>query len=267
MKIGALIPARLTSERLPGKALLPICGRPVIHHLLDRVVASDHIRSPRDVVVTTTEEPSDDPLARAVESYGCTVFRGSRDDIIKRFNDAMVQHEFDAVIQVNGDNPLTETRFMNRTMDRLLGDPSLGIVWSEGPPLGVNCQSFTMAAMRTVMAHYQPGVNDTGFIYFFTKSGLVKTATERVDDRADQDANLRLTLDYPEDFDVFRRIFEALYRPGEIFDVRAAIAWLRDHADVVSVNAGLTEVYWQRTAAKVKLRFRDPTGDIRLIEF
>ena len=39
-KIGALIPVRLASERLPGKALLPLGGRPVIAHLLERVFAS-----------------------------------------------------------------------------------------------------------------------------------------------------------------------------------------------------------------------------------
>lgn len=267
MKIGALIPIRLASERLPGKALLPICGRPVVHHLLDRVVAAQHIRSPRDVVVTTTEDPSDDPLVAAVEAYGCSAFRGARDDIIKRFHDAIAQFGFDAVIQVDGDDPLTETRFMDRTMKRLLGDPSLGIVWSEGLPLGVNCKSFTAAAMRKVFAHYQSGLNDTGFIYFFTKSGLVKTAIEHADDPADRGPNLRLTLDYPEDFDVFRRVIEALYAPGRVFDVRDAIAWLGDRPDIAAHNKKLDEAYWQRTAQKVKLQFRHPEGDVRLIEF
>lgn len=265
MKIGALIPVRLASERLPGKALLPICGRPVIHHLLDRVVAAEHIRSPRDVVVTTTEDASDDPLVAAVESYGCSVFRGARDDIIKRFHDAMAAHGFDAVIQVDGDDPLTETRFMDRTMERLLADPSLGIVWSEGLPLGVNCKSFSAAAMRTVMAHYRSDLNDTGFIYFFTKTGLVKTAIERAEEEADHDDSLRLTLDYAEDFEVFRQVIEALYCPGQVFDIRAAIAWLRSHPEVVALNSRLDEEYWARTRAKAALEFTDPSGKVHKI--
>lgn len=266
MKIGALIPIRLASERLPGKALMPICGRPVVHHLLDRVVAAEHIRSPRDVVVTTTEDASDDPLVAAVETYGCSVFRGARDDIIKRFHDAIAHFGFDAVIQVDGDDPLTETRFMDRTMRRLLNDPSLGIVWSEGLPLGVNCKSFTTVAMHKVMAHYQSEQNDTGFIYFFTKTGLVGTAVERADDPSDQDSALRLTLDYAEDFEVFRCLIEALYQPGQVFDIRAAIAWLRAHPHVATLNANLDEAYWARTRAKAHLQFTDQSGNLRKID-
>lgn len=265
MKVGALIPIRLTSERLPGKALLPIVGRPVVHHLLDRVVAAEHIRSPRDVVVTTTEDASDDPLVAAVEAYGCSVFRGARDDIIKRFHDAIAHHGFDAVIQVDGDDPLTETRFMDRTMKRLLSDPSLGIVWSEGLPLGVNCKSFTAAAMRKVIAHYKSDQNDTGFIYFFTKTGLVKTAIERADDPADRHDSLRLTLDYAVDFELFRHVIEALYQPGETFDIRAAIGWLRAHPDIAALNANLDEAYWTNTRAKANLEFTDAGGALRKI--
>lgn len=266
MKIGALIPIRLASERLPGKALMPICGRPVVHHLLDRVVAAEHIRSPRDVVVTTTEDASDAPLVAAVETYGCSVFRGARDDIIKRFHDAIAHFGFDAVIQVDGDDPLTEPRFMDRCVARLLADPSLGIVWSEGLPLGVNCKSFTAEAMRTVYAHYKSDRNDTGFIYFFTKTGLVKTAVETATDAADQDKKLRLTLDYPEDFEVFRRVIEALYHPGaRPFDIREAITWLNAHPEVANLNANLDEEYWARTRTKALLQFSDSTGSLRTI--
>lgn len=266
MKLGALIPVRLASERLPGKALLPVCGRPIIHHLLDRVVAANHIRSPLDVVVTTTEDASDDPLVAAVEAYGCSVFRGARDDIIKRFSDAIEKHGFDAVIQVDGDDPLTETRFMDLTMKRLLDDPSLGIVWSEGLPLGVNCKSFTAKAMRKVVAHYKSDTNDTGFIYFFTKTGLVKTAVERAEDEADQAPSLRLTLDYAEDFEVFRNVIEALYQPGQVFDIRDAIGWFRSHPDIAAHNTSLDETYWARTRAKANLEFADASGTVHRID-
>src|SRR3989304_7528357 len=118
MKIGALIPIRFASERLPGKALKDICGRPVVHHLLDRVVASRHIAHPRHLVVCATTEATDDALVPAVDNYGCSVFRGAVDDIIRRFGEAMAAHGFDAVIQADGDDPLSATEYMDLTMDR-----------------------------------------------------------------------------------------------------------------------------------------------------
>lgn len=264
-RIGALIPIRLASERLPGKALMDLSGRPVVWHLLDRVCAARNVESKRDVVVCTTEDDSDLPLVDCVERYGCSVFRGSRDDIIKRFADAIKHFGFDAVIQVDGDDPLTDTEYMDRTMDFLRSKPELGIVLSEGLPLGVNCKSFTRSAMDVVLAHYRSERNDTGFIYYFTKTGLVKRDVVRAEGPNHQLDEARLTLDYPEDFEVFRRIFQALYRPGEIFGLDEFVPYLRANPAVMKINSQLDEEYWNRTRAKSRLEFESPDGTLQTI--
>ncbi len=266
MRIGALIPIRLASERLPGKALMEICGKPVVCHLLDRVFASRHITDKQQVVVCTTREATDDPLVAAVESYGASVFRGSTDDIIKRFHDALRAFGFDAVIQVDGDDILTETRYMDLTMDKLLSDPSLDIVTCEGLPLGIASKSFTLKAMEKVYRHYQTDRNDTGFIYFFTKTGLCQQAVikpvgpEHVLDEA------RLTLDYQEDFEVFRTIFEALYKDRSVFDLGAVVQYLQANPEVMKINSTLDEEYWRRTQEKAQLFYSDGEGEIRKID-
>jgi spore coat polysaccharide biosynthesis protein SpsF len=260
-----LIPIRLGSERLPNKALKEICGRPVVWHLLDRVCASRRIRDKKDVVVCTTRDPSDQPLVDSVERYGCSVFRGERDDIIKRFGDAIAHYGFDAVIQVDGDDPLTDTAYMDRTMDALLEDPAKGIVVSEGLPLGVNSKSFTRAAMQRVISHYRTEKNDTGFIYFFTRTGLFNAGTvgpmnpDHVLDAA------RLTLDYDEDLEVFTRIFEALYEPGKVFGVGDFVAYLKTNPDVMEINSQLDEEYWRRTQEQAQLEFEASDGTLEKI--
>lgn len=262
---GALIPVRLASERLPSKVLLEICGRPVLWHLLDRVCASRHLAK-CDVVVCTTQEPSDDRLVPAVEEYGCSVFRGSSDDIILRFREAMTTHGFDAVIQVDGDDPLSATEYMDLTMDTLLADPSLDIVTCEGLPLGVATKSFTRAAMEKVFQHYKTERNDTGFIYFFTKTGLCKQAVVRPLSPDHVLDEARLTLDYERDLEVFRRIFEALYRPGEPpFDLTAVVRFLRGDPEIMAINRVLDEGYWQRTREKAQLEYTDASGVVRKI--
>lgn len=267
MKIGALIPIRLASERLPSKALKDMCGRPVVHHLLDRVAASRHIADPRHVVVCTTTEASDDALVPTVEGYGCSVFRGSIDDIIKRFGDAMAANGFDAVIQADGDDPLSATEYMDLTMDRLLSDPSLDIVTANGLPLGTATKSFTRNAMNKVLASYKTERNDTGFIYFFTKSGLCKhveiapASPEHIHETA------RLTLDYDVDLEFFRRIFDALYRSGQIFGLAELVRFLKAHPDLVEINRAVEEQYWKRTAEKVSLQFRTGDGALADIKF
>lgn len=263
-KIGALIPVRLSSERLPGKALKEICGRPVIHHLLDRVCACRYV-APESAVVCTTKEPADDALAEAVTAYGASVFRGATDDIIERFHAAIEAFGFDAVVQADGDDPLSATEYMDLTMERLLADPSLDIVTCTGLPLGTATKSFTADAMRRVYAHYKTNRNDTGFIYFFTKTGLCKQAEigpanpDHVFDGA------RLTLDYEPDLAAFTAIFEALYRPGEVAGLAEVVTLLRAHSEIVAINADLDEAYWERTREKAQLEYRAADGTVKKI--
>lgn len=264
-KIGVIIPIRLASERLPNKALRQVCGRPIVWHLLDRACKSKYA-SKKDVVVCTTEDKSDDKLAETVLKYGAGVFRGSTDDIIKRFHDAMSEYGFDAVIQVDGDDILCDTFYMDITMERLLSDPSLDIVTCAGLPLGIASKSFTKKAMDRVFAHYKSGKNDTGFIYFFTKSGLCKqdvispARPEHVLDEA------RLTLDYPEDLTVFTRIFEELYKEGQVFGLDEVVMFLRRNPGVMTINNVLNAQYWQRTKDKTRLEYEDPGGVVKSIK-
>lgn len=260
-KIGALIPVRLGSERLPGKAIMEICGKPLVCHLIDRVFASRFIEK-KNVVVCTTEDVSDDPLAEIVEFYGASVFRGSRDDIVKRFRDAMVAFDFDAVIQVDGDDPLTDPQYMDLTMERLLADPTVDIVSSSGLPLGVNSKSFTRAAMERVYQHYQTEENDTGFIKFFTETGLCKHEVIEPLGPGHILDEARLTLDYQEDFEVFKAIFEALYKEGEVFMLSELVTFLKSNPQIMAINSSLNEEYFKRHGEKSKFYYRDGEGKV-----
>lgn len=255
-RIGALIPVRLSSERLPGKALLPIAGRPAITHLLDRVCASRYL-TPEQVVVCTTEDASDDPLVPVVEAAGARVFRGHRDDIIERFYRAAEQFGFDAVIQADGDDPCTETIYMDRCMDRLLANENLGIVIGEGLPFGLASKAIRVSALRSVWERHVPGRNDTGFIYYFTRAGICEKDAVRPMSQDHEHATARLTLDYPEDLEFFRALFDELYRDGEVFGIGDIVALLKRRPELVQINANLNEGYWQRTRDLARLAYRE----------
>lgn len=259
--MGALIPVRCRSERLPGKALLPLAGRPVLYHLLDRVSRCRFL-SPETIVVCTTEDPEDDAIAGSARDYGCSVFRGERDDIIARLCSAMRQYELDAAVHANADNPVTATEYLDLTMARLLDDRSLGIVTSQGLPIGANSCSFSRAAMEVVSHRYVTRKNDTGFMYFFTKTELVKQATIPPLDAAHVLPKARLTLDYPADYELFERLFAALYRSEEVFSFQECIGYLRCHPELLALNANLKADYWRRTKEKATLAFRDQNGNV-----
>ena len=257
MNIGALIPIRLRSERLPGKALLDLCGKPVCYHLLDRVVACRYIENPKNVVVCTTEDPSDDPLVAAVEKYGCSVFRGAQDDIIARFAGAMDAFNFDYVVQADGDDPLSATEYMDITMEKLLADSTLDIVTVDGLPLGCATKSFSKKAMQKVLNFYATEKNDTGFIYYFTKTGLCEHKIITCDNPSHIHPTARLTLDYKADFELFEKIFTHLYSSKNKRTLEDVVAYLNQHPEFIQINKFVEDEYWERTSEKAQLKYRN----------
>lgn len=255
MKIGALVPVRLSSQRMPGKALMPIAGKPAILHLLDRLFASRSLK-PHDVVLCTTTDNSDDPLIPIAESVGARVFRGSRDNIIDRFNSAVAELGFDAVIEADGDDICCDTMYMDLCMDRLLAEPELGIVLTEGLPLGLGSKAIRASAVRTVWRNHLTQQNDTGFIYYFTRTGLCKTARikplrpEHVHEKA------RLTLDYPEDLAFFEALFKELYQERPAFGIDEIVSLLNRRPELVEINSMVDEEYWKRTHQLAQLEYR-----------
>lgn len=258
MRIGGLVRARMTSERLPRKALVPIVGRPAILHVLDRMAACAYLEPDRIVLCTTTDE-ADDALAEAVLERGFRVFRGSRLDVIDRFYQAAREHGFDALVQVDGDDICVDPGYMTLAMDRLLLDDETDIVLPTGLPLGIASKAIRFRAFERVVESYLPGDNSTGGFAYFTKTGLCTLAEIGPVSEAHVHDRARLTLDEPEDLELFEQIFRHLYVEGELFGVGEIVDLLRREPELVAVNEGLGERYDARTTKLIRaerLRFR-----------
>lgn len=254
-RIGALVPIRLASERLPGKALLPLEGRPVVTHLIDRLAATRSIAR-EHIVICTTTDATDDALVPVVTPYGARVYRGSRDDIIDRLQSAAAEYRFDAVIQADGDDPCVDPDYMDRCMDRLLADEALGAVSTEGLPLGIGTKAIRASALDAVCAAHLTTRNDTGFGYYFTRTELCRSTRIGPVSDAHRHETARFTLDYEEDYVFFQALFRELYRDGEVFSLTDALALLERRPELVAINTGRSQEYWQRTAALTHLEYQ-----------
>lgn len=265
-KIGALIPIRLSSERLPRKAIKYICGKPAIYHLLDRVFTSKYIMK-ENVVVCTTKESCDDPLVKIVKNYGANIFRGSTNDIINRFYNAIIEFGFDYVIQIDGDDITAEPLYMDLTMEKLLSVESLDIVTCKGLPLGIASKAFSRKSIEKVIKKYKTLDNDTGFIYYFTKTDFCKNSIIEPVSKNHIYDKVRLTLDYKEDLHLFRVIFSELYKEGEIFHIEDILNLIKEKPKLAEINFFLQEEYWQRTADKLNLYYYDINDCLKKVEY
>ena len=112
--ITAIILARMGSSRLPGKALMPILGRPMLELLVERVQRSRNLKR---IVLATTDQPQDNHLAACAANLGLGVFRGSADDVLHRLSAATAAFHADPAVVLLGDNPLVEGELVDDVLE------------------------------------------------------------------------------------------------------------------------------------------------------
>ena len=111
MTVGAVVHARMGSSRLPGKVLADLGGRPALAWLVERMERAAEVDV---VVVATSVEAADDPVAAFCSERGVKLHRGPLEDLAARVLGAAEAFGFDAVVRVNGDSPLLDQRLVDR---------------------------------------------------------------------------------------------------------------------------------------------------------
>jgi spore coat polysaccharide biosynthesis protein SpsF len=210
-RVVAIIQARMGSSRLPGKVLLPLDGRPVLAHVVERVRASGIFDG---VVVATTDSPPDDPVARLGGKLGADVFRGSESDVLGRYAGAAKASGADIVVRITADCPLIDPDVMAEMVvrfRRLRADAPPADVLTNSRvrsfPRGLDVEIFTREALgaadaEATASHQREHV--TPFLYENPARFRI------VDHLRKQDASsYRLTLDTTEDYELLKRIFSA----------------------------------------------------------
>jgi len=150
VRIAAVVQARLSSQRLPGKVLQLVGGTPLIGLLLEGVTRCRRLDT---VVIATSTDPSDDPLDSFAKSAGIGCFRGSLNNVGERMLGAAASVGADAFVRLNGDSPLLDPSLVDRAVDLFLEGPAdiVTNVWPRSFPKGQSVEVISLAALtRTV---------------------------------------------------------------------------------------------------------------------
>jgi len=151
-RVVAIIQARLGSERLPGKSLVDLDGKPLISHVVERV------RRMRLADVVVAAIPSSDiPLLRVFLDLYVDTFQGSESDVLSRYVRAARLHQADIVVRVTGDCPLWDASAGDDVVHAMLDDPDCEFASNDtsvsGWPDGTDVEAFSMALLdRAAMA-------------------------------------------------------------------------------------------------------------------
>jgi len=190
------------SSRLPDKVMRAICGTPMIGLLLTRLRASTKLDA---IVVATSVENRDTPLASYVTSSGYDVFRGSETDVLDRYYQAARAHNAQVVVRITADCPLIDPSIVDRVVNEFVRS-DVAYASNVNPPTypdGLDVEVFSFGALRDAWGrattsfdreHVTPYIRQAG-------SGLNVAGDVNHSDK-------RWTVDTLADFEIVNRVFE-----------------------------------------------------------
>jgi len=209
VSVVAVIQARLSSERLPGKVLLDVGGKPLLQYVIERL---RHSRRAAGTVVATSEEPSDDAIAAFCEDAGVACFRGPLGDVAARFLRLFDACPADAYVRISGDSPLLDPFIVDRVIDAFDEyEPDLATnVHPRTFPTGQSVEVFAPGVYRAAYHRFaapEDFEHVTHFFYQHAGDFDIRNVRHREDTH-----ERRFSIDNPDDVTWFRRMIELMDR-------------------------------------------------------
>ncbi|HKO45941.1 MAG TPA: glycosyltransferase family protein [Pyrinomonadaceae bacterium] len=235
MKIVCFIEARFRSTRLPGKVLKPILGKPMLELMVERL---QRARTIDGIVVATTDQPADEPIAELATRLNIGVFRGSEDDVLARVLGAARAYDADIIVETTGDCPLHDPAIIDKVVAdfRIGGADFVSNVRDYTTPRGTDVRVFTTDALDEINRTSQdPADHEHVSLHFWEhpeKYQLRNVVTEL----PPEVAQLRLTVDTPEDFELVRKVYEELYPVNPEFSLGDILALFERQPELARIN-------------------------------
>jgi spore coat polysaccharide biosynthesis protein SpsF (cytidylyltransferase family) len=249
-RVVIVVQARMSSRRLPGKAVAPLADEPAIVRMMERV---GRIAGAAHRVVATSRDPSDDALAAVCAAHGIACARGPLDDVLGRVAGA-VPPECDVVVRLTGDCPLVDPLLVDRHLERFAAEQpwaeyvtnAVVRTYPDGLDVEVVCRDILVQADRCAT---DPADREHVTPWIKRHARMVPMAQE-VDL-----SSLRLVLDTPADYEAIRSIYADLHSTDAAFGTTDIYKLLLRRPELIRVAEG-------GTAHQVEGGLRTIAGDI-----
>lgn len=232
MKKIATIEARMTSTRLPGKVLMEACGKPMLELMIERVRRSKLLD---DVVVATTTNRKDDKVVEMCDRIGCKYYRGSEYDVLLRVLEAAQSVGADVIVELTGDCPCVDWRHIDYLLDYYLAhdDDFVANNTNQTFPDGFDIRIFSTKALARVNDVTKDLKDHEHVSIYFPNNQDKYKCYNWCADREENRPEYEVTLDEKGDYELIKRIFEALYPKSPDFTCFDVIKFLDEHQDLL----------------------------------
>jgi spore coat polysaccharide biosynthesis protein SpsF len=236
MKVIGIIQARMGSTRFPRKIFEVICGSTLLEHYYNRVEFSKQIHK---IIIATTTNPLDDEIYDFCISKNISVYRGSENNVIKRFYDCAKSENADIVVRLTPDDPFVDPDVIDKAVQILLKNlENIDFVTNHFKPTypeGLDIEVYPIETLgwinkRTDKKYQKEHV----FPYIQEHTEEVRT----INFQQEQDYSyLRWTIDYPVDLLMVKAIYYRLYKQGKIFKQQDIINLIKENPSISMINS------------------------------
>jgi spore coat polysaccharide biosynthesis protein SpsF (cytidylyltransferase family) len=230
----AIVQARWGSSRLPGKVLMPLGGKSVLGHVIDRCRA---IKGVDLVCCAVAEDAVSDPVATEAARHKAEVWRGPVDDVLERYRGAAQHFGAEVILRVTSDCPVIDPAICAEVIE-LSNRENLDYTCNNMPPTwphGLDCEVFPRAILeRAAVLATAPYDREHVTPWIRNAPGLRRANLEGP---GGPSAELRWTLDYPEDKVFFQQLWAHLESLADIPLTAHILAILDDHRELQAINA------------------------------
>ena len=209
--VVAIIQGRMSSSRLPGKVLADLDGQPMLLHVVERVRMAETVD---EVIVATTTDPSDDPVAALCAARGIPCERGSLYDVLDRFYQAARKNHADIIVRVTADCPLIDPWVIDRTVREFVETGAdfaanrLPPPWKRTYPIGLDVEVCSFSALETAWREAKaPHEREHVLPYLYETPARFHVHV--INAEADY-GHLRWTVDTPADLKAVRSLYALL---------------------------------------------------------
>ena len=229
----AIVQARTSSSRLPGKVLLPLAGEPMILRQLERITRA---RLLDGIVVATSADPTDDDLVVLLADSGYDYVRGSLKDVLARYVQTVDGYQADVVVRLTADCPLISPQVIDLVVERFhaLSADYVSNTMNPTYPDGLDVEVMSVSALRTVAREaVDPSEREHVTLGIYRQPA--RFIIENVVDPSGRDrSELRWTVDTAEDFDFVSEVYAHLF-PTE-FKYEDVLGLLERRPDLIRTD-------------------------------
>ena len=236
MKIIGIIQARMKSDRLPGKVMLEILGKPLLWHIYNRLKKCKFLDL---VVVSTGEYDQNSEICKFSYDNNIPIYIGSETDLIDRLYKTAIKFEASAIARITADCPLIDPVTVDRLVQKFIENKEkYDIVTNcEVPtfPHGLDTEIYSLNILEKMWNEIKDPVLREWFPLYIKKNPHLFRIKNK--ENPTNLSNLRWTVDYAEDFEFVKQVYENLYKDNDAFNTNDILNLLSEKPYLKEINS------------------------------